>query len=274
LDKNEKISPPLWLNHLKEWELKLQNLINTEEATLKDNIPGHIRIDKKRKGVQFYYLSKKGQRNGKYIPKNKKDFAIKLIQQNYETESLQAMKREVILIRDFMKTYKEKSFESVYEKMSDARKQFVTPFTLPTAIYIENWYKQRCINELFLPEGLKFKTNREELVRSKTEVIIANVLNNLGIPYLYENEIKIGNKKYYPDFTCLNINNRKTFLWEHLGLMDDVEYSEKVVNKLSVYEANGYFPGKNLILTMETKDLPLTPQRIEKIAKIYLQESD
>ena len=51
---------------------------------------------------------------------------------------------------------------------------------------------------------------------------------------------------------------------------DQWEYVEENVAKIRAYERNGYFPGKNLILTFETKAHPFDAKRIEDIAAQYL----
>ena len=52
--------------------------------------------------------------------------------------------------------------------------------------------------------------------------------------------------------------------------MDDEEYAKRAIEKLSLYSANGYFPGKNLIITMETQNEPLTTRLVERIIKDLL----
>ena len=123
-----------------------------------------------------------------------------------------------------------------------------------------------------MPEYL---TARGERVRSKSEIIIADTLFRLKIPYRYEYPLNLKNTKgekltLYPDFTCLNLRTRREFYWEHFGMMDNSEYSENVVQKLHLYEQNGIIPGKNLIITMETSTIPINTKQIELLAKSYL----
>jgi hypothetical protein len=54
----------------------------------------------------------------------------------------------------------------------------------------------------FLEEGLIHRTTRGELVRSKSEVIIANLLHALRITYAYEQPFtRQDGSVRYPDFT-------------------------------------------------------------------------
>lgn len=113
-------------------------------------------------------------------------------------------------------------------------------------------------------------------MRSKSEVIIANALKSHDVPYRYEYPIVLevadeDHREFYPNFYCLNLRTRQEYVWEHFGMMDDAEYAERAVQKMSLYSANGYFPGKNLIITMESKSAPLSSQEINRIINEYLK---
>ena len=111
---------------------------------------------------------------------------------------------------------------------------------------------------------------------SKSEVIIANALKSHDVPYRYEYPLVLevadeDHREFHPDFYCLNLRTRQEYAWEHFGMMDDAEYAERAVQKLSLYSTNGYFPGKNLIITMESKSAPLSSQEINRIINEYLK---
>ena len=69
----------------------------------------------------------------------------------------------------------------------------------------------------FLEEGLIHRTARGELVRSKSEVIIANLLHALGITYAYEQPFtgQDGSVRY-PDFTIEDAETGRRVFLEHL----------------------------------------------------------
>ena len=114
-------------------------------------------------------------------------------------------------------------------------------------------------------------TTKGERVRSKSEVLIADSLNRLGIPYRYEYPLKLKNGiTVHPDFLCLNVRTRQEFYWEHFGMMDNPEYTENAIHKLQQYSENNLHPGINLILTMETISNPLNLKYIEQQIKNYL----
>ena len=76
---------------------------------------------------------------------------------------------------------------------------------------------------------------RGERVRSKSEILIANSLNEMNIQYRYEYPIRISNTTFYPDFYILNLRRRKEYIWEHFGRMDDIEYARNAIRKIRYF---------------------------------------
>jgi ATP-dependent DNA helicase RecQ len=111
-----------------------------------------------------------------------------------------------------------------------------------------------------------YKTTKGDLVRSKSEVIIANLLNQHGVSYEYEKELAYGpGRRLSPDFT-ITVNGKELY-WEHLGLIGNMEYDSHWVKKQAVYEE--YFPGQ-LLVSYENPHLSTSAESI--IQKILLSE--
>jgi exodeoxyribonuclease V alpha subunit len=101
-----------------------------------------------------------------------------------------------------------------------------------------------------------------DMVRSKSEVIIANLLHERGVNFWYEKPLLAPDGSLYlPDFT---IQHRgELYYWEHLGLLSQPEYKKHWDQKKSWYEK--HFPGR-LIVTTEGADLSKTVVReIERL---------
>lgn len=108
-------------------------------------------------------------------------------------------------------------------------------------LYFSNWYK----------EGKKLSTLTNYLVRSKSEVIIANLLFEEGIPFEYETPLFAPDgSMYLPDFTV--IFRGETYYWEHVGMLNKLDYNKHWKEKEAWY--NKHFPGK-LIITYENDNL-------------------
>jgi hypothetical protein len=92
----------------------------------------------------------------------------------------------------------------------------------------------------FLENGLIHRTERGELVRSKSELVIADKLHARGINYAYEQPLILGEGRIrYPDFTIADHASGVTYYWEHLGLLDDPGYRTRWERKRAEYFAAG-----------------------------------
>jgi ATP-dependent DNA helicase RecQ len=99
--------------------------------------------------------------------------------------------------------------------------------------------------------GRIYRTLSGDMVRSKSVVIIANILYQTGIPFEYETFLTAPDGSCrLPDFT---IEWRgQTYYWEHLGMLDVDDYWRKWELKKDWYAE--HFPGQ-VITTTETSTL-------------------
>ena len=107
-------------------------------------------------------------------------------------------------------------------------------------------------------EHLMHRTGRGELVRSKSELVIANHLYWLGLDYKYERELHgiIDKDKLRPDFSFVD-DAGDVIIWEHLGMLDRPDYAAGWDWKRAWYARNGYEVGKNLFTTTEIGGLDM-----------------
>jgi len=82
------------------------------------------------------------------------------------------------------------------------------------------------------------KTESGIWVRSKSEVIIANILYRSSIDFQYEEKLYYNDSQWKePDFTIRH--NGKTWYWEHLGLLGDEQYNENWQEKKQIFKDLG-----------------------------------
>lgn len=95
-----------------------------------------------------------------------------------------------------------------------------------------------------------YETSDGNHVRSKSEVIICNLLHENGIAYQYEEKLFYGDSGRWiePDFT-ITLPSGKVFYWEHVGMLGNEDYDSNWLHKLDVYEK--YFEGK-MVKTYES----------------------
>ena len=89
----------------------------------------------------------------------------------------------------------------------------------------------------FLERGLIHRTARGELVRSISEVVVADALHAEGIDYRYEKAVRGADEsERYPDFTAEDPATGLTVYWEHLGMLSDPRYAARWEEKLKWYK--------------------------------------
>jgi hypothetical protein len=82
----------------------------------------------------------------------------------------------------------------------------------------------------------------DDLVRSKSEVIVADALHDLGLDYAYEQELKFpGEFPRRPDFTIARPGGTPVY-WEHLGMLDLAGYRADWEARKAWYASHGILP--------------------------------
>ncbi len=260
---------------------ELQKKMEYAEKSSEELPAGHLKITHKHGRPEFYHITETGSSRGRYIPVAEKEFAARLAQKDYDAKLEKLLQREIRCLENYLRyTEGGRAVESLYEGFCKTRQNLIEPVTLSDEEYAERW-KKKVLQSAgtgipFADDLQKYYTANGESVRSKSEVIIADALLRNGVPYCYEVSLKLkrgdgaGNITFHPDFLCLNLHTRGEFYWEHFGKMDDEDYKNNTVGKLNVYAENGFFPGRNLIMTMETGTEPLDTRVVEKMIKEFL----
>lgn len=262
--KTERIIMKGWLN---KRIIQMNQYLDKINKELEDVPKGSLRILKRQSGKAYYFHKYTNAETGKcineYIEKKNEGVAFQLAQKGYNMKVKRLIEKELRDLNKIKAIKVEEEIDKVYDSMSQERKMLVTPIRVSVKEKIRRWQ-----NEEYLPSGkytekLIYETARSEMVRSKSEVIIANMLYQQEdfILYKYERPLEViinGSKCFiYPDFTILNLQTGKITYWEHAGRMDDARYANDFVNKVNTYIENGLIPGKDVIFTYETMNTPL-----------------
>ena len=209
-------------------------------------------IKKRKKGGKYYYTEwLKGKERG--ITKNQDRIQL-LYRKKYLKGSI---KKSKLLIKHL-----ELLLTEIGESFVDEESLYLGVFSREDY----QWMKADFETNPLYREKLLYKTSMGNMVRSKSELNIANVLERLGIPYRYEQKLVVNGNIVYPDFVIL-LPNRNILIWEHNGLMDDEDYKKRSYIKIGDYEAAGFRQHKNLIITYED-DIRM-PEQIEDIVGRY-----
>lgn len=151
-------------------------------------------------------------------------------------------------------------------KASETARRLTNLFIAPDPVFEET---------LFFEKGLIHRSGRGIAMRSKSEVIIADALDEAGIIADYERKFEGTDGTYrIPDFTIEDDASGVTYLWEHCGMLMDDSYRSRWATKRTWYRSQGVRPreeGKGdraiLIITEDTPEGGISSQKIRKLIK-------
>ena len=246
----------------------LEKLSVQLEKRLQEFPEGSLRVSNNNGFPRYYHILHSNDTRGQYIPKENTDFAKQLAQKDYTQKLYKKVTAELADIIRYLNRHIADELEQVYTSMNIYRKELITPMVIPDEMFVQAWEKESYNTNPYYPEQRVYATKKDELVRSKSEVMLADMYYEMGIPYRYEAELVLKDgKKKYPDFTLLKTNTREIIYHEHLGLLDDEEYRAANLAKLEEYRKNGIYLGKNLILTYEAEGCYLNIKEVKKMVR-------
>ncbi|MCU1284051.1 MAG: hypothetical protein JWO13_401 [Acidobacteriales bacterium] len=121
-----------------------------------------------------------------------------------------------------------------------------------------------------IPDAAQFihKARNGDMVRSKSELVIANHLFGIGLKYLYERPLE-GTAvpgRLRPDFSFVT-DAGDVIVWEHLGMLKRDDYRRGWEWKRAWYEGNGFKLDENLFVTQDDEQGGLDSGPIEETAQ-------
>lgn len=247
--------------------------INNQIKVIKDRlskIPNIKLRCKKCNGSFLWYERGSGSDMAHYISKKNRKYAEELAYYTFASEYLEELINVKARLEDVQEAYD--ALEGIRKKYLYEKEGFAELLSMNYSsedIDVAEWVKGGFEGSSYKGEEKKLITLDGHRVRSKSEVMIADLLFEYGIPYRYENPIELNGKTLFPDFTIMRLSDKKMYYWEHFGMMDVNSYSAKTSEKLSVYMANGILPSHNLITSFEDLNNPLSSVQIRKLIEMY-----
>ncbi|MBO4242225.1 MAG: hypothetical protein J5883_02985 [Clostridiales bacterium] len=102
--------------------------------------------------------------------------------------------------------------------------------------------------------------------RSKSEAMIAMILDEMGLEYVYEPVLILGGRKIRPDFAFWVKESGRIIYIEHFGMTDISTYRDGMIKKVALYMSEGFVEGRDIIFIFENQssgvDLKVMRQKI------------
>ena len=230
-----------------------------------------LRASTQRGKSQYYIRTKPSERSGKYVRKADLPRAAAIAQRDYDRALREAALKEQASIKELLSIRESDLPEDVFGKLILPRQELAVPHFISDEEYAVRW-----LAEPYTPKGFKegdpeFHSTDGTRVRSKSEALLGDIFDSYPVPKKFECPVRLHNSKIiHPDYTLLNVRERKEFIWEHFGRADDQSYMEYNIGRLNDLIKSGFYPGINLILTFETKAKPLDVNIVRALIEKFL----
>lgn len=253
-----------------------QQILRDLKKKMCDFPEGTLKIKEKHGNIYFYRQVKKTKGwKETYIKRQDVDVAKQLAQKSYLQKVGRVLEEQLQALNNFADSYDENALEQIYENLPEERKQFITPVVFGAQEKLQAWNEEDYEPYNAYPEHKIYETERGELVRSKSEVIIANLLyqHRKDLDYKYERPLILRERSgkevtIHPDFTIINRRTGKIYYYEHAGKMDDPRYAIDFVKKIELYVTNGILHGRELVITFEAAGAPLSLNCVRKVVEL------
>ncbi len=247
-------------------EKELRRALKKAYRDLKKPVEGYLEVNVK--NGSYYYthiIPENGEKHRSFIKQNDLERARIVQGFRYTRDFSIRAENEIKYIHKLLNYYDGACVEDLYSNLHPGRKVLVDPLMISDDEFAAKWSTQK--SDFVNPHEVsnEFYTENNEIVRSKSEKIIADKLKLEGIPYKYEEPAIINGHPFFIDFTILKKSTREEIYWEHFGLVDQSKYFDTMMDKLEIYEKHGIILHKNLIATYESQQHPLSSKQIAGI---------
>ena len=258
----------IFLTNLLSRKKYLNEVVSKKKDSLQNIPEGKLRTSTVKGHYRYYHVLDAQKSRSRYLKQKDIQLAHDLAQKDYDQRIIKSGEDELKILERLIRQ-QEVSVEGVYPSLPPARQALVDPISLTDEEYIARWLENKKCEPMGFDENDPVILTAEGYrVRSKSEQLWADLMEEAGVPHVFEPMLYLeGHGWTRPDFVGLNVRKRKEIHIEHMGMMDDPSYADRNVNKLHDYERNGFVLGDDLLITMETKKYPPERKSIEALIK-------
>ncbi|MCQ4638299.1 hypothetical protein NE619_16330, partial [Anaerovorax odorimutans] len=250
-----------------------ERLLKESKAVIKQAPEGYLTARQRPEKTDYYQtckgITEKGWGNKSVNIKHDPDKLCGLIEKMLAVKTRKICNKNLPLMHNLLRQYQTCDRETLIQELPP---KYRKALELRREKQLQEWLAADYMKCPFDSKSHIHETACGELVRSKSEVIIANALFGYGIPFRYEERFPYPSEDgvfYYPDFTIRLLDGRR-LIWEHLGLLQELGYCIENAQKLHTYQRNNLVIGKNLILTQDDNKGNCSSQFIFHIIESYI----
>lgn len=221
----------------------------------------------------YYYVKKKGVSKAKYLGPGSNPTVRSIKEAKHTAELLKVIDNDISLLEMLNEKYVIPDYSSINSRLPgvyrDAVLSFENSFNPSAAEWKRRKELEKAKHPVYNPEALIHQAVDGTMMRSLSEVVIANYLISLGITFVYELPLIHHGKRIYPDFTILSpIDNKTVIIIEHQGAMDSETYQAKYIRTILFYLKTRLVPNKDVFFTFNHLDGKVDLRQIDSILSI------
>ena len=250
----------------------IDKLLSTDEKALTavkrrlSELPAERICSRKIKGTYRYYLRSKtsdGRIHESYLPNSKEQLTKECCEAAYLRKLIPTLEKEIEALKKFNVSYMPQEKINAWVNLPEGVKLLTRPIFKSNEQICRDWeYAAFEKNTFPISNPAQYVTKKNEIVRSRIELIVADVLYDLKIPYRYECKLELPQGIIYPDFTIMHPRTLEVFYIEIFGMMDNPEYEQAAFAKIAKYAASDIY--SRLLMFFDHKNAPISPTNIKK----------
>ena len=238
----------------------------------------------------YYDVIIPGSKSKVYLGSEKNEDVLNVKRYRYATEAVSILNNDIALLDDLIGNYISPDYLTINARLPITYKTNFTPaansvnngsgylrVSMPEEAikWKEHLEAEKAKYPPYKPEQLKHPALDGTMMRSKSEVIIANILMLAGIPFVYEAPIFIDGEMLLPDFTILSLIDLKTeIIIEHQGMLFVDEYAKKHLRSMKLYlKSDKWIPNMNLFFTFDDAKETLEVRQVVSILRKFIKPS-
>lgn len=255
---------------------KLVKLLDYSESVFRKQIEGTIHPHRRGKYVHYAYafIDENGRKTEKHIKKKDLENYKDQIDLFCAKKVKPVVKKLISALEKDIASYDDAALEQVFQKLCELFGDLVPEKYWSNKMLMSKWQETPYPRLDYKTDKLIFTTLRGDKVRSKVEVMVADILYNMNIPYRYDARLVKGGVTFWPDFTMISPVSGKVTYLEVFGMMTDKKYAADNMKKINSYHKAGIIQGDRLIMVFDSEDTPFDSDAFVKtIRTVVLNES-
>lgn len=230
-------------------------------------------------GLSYYRATIPGTDSKKYLGNDRNHDVLNIKRLKYAKEAASILDRDIRLLESLTSNYIDTDYTTINSRLPATYRTDIQGCINSSNLSLdekaikwkEELERKKAKYPPYKPEQLKHPALDNSMMRSKSEVIIANILLMAGIPYIYELPVFIDGQMLLPDFRILSLIDMKSeIIIEHQGMVFADDYADKFMRSLKLYLKSEWIPNQNLFFTFDNAKETLDARQVTSILRKYI----